>query len=1057
MRQRRHAWRPDPSVRPDAPDARLHHPRTLGWLGTTALAMGGSNQSLFLLGALLISQGSAAVPLLILGLLLSWAAAFGWTELVLMWPNRVGGIAATCAEAFRPYSPVLANLTGVCYWWGWVPTCGLTALLSATAIASWVLPGASIPLLATGLVVLFTAVNLCGVKWVKRLAIPIGLASAALAFLSALIPIVTGHVAWRQATTFHLVTPFPGFFGGVTSAMAGLYLIGFAAPAFEAATCHVGETIDPARTVPRAMRASGVMAAVFFVALPVIWLGVLGPLPLEGDLSRTLGPTFAPLLGAGARAAALGFMMFNMFHGTLQPLAGAARTLAQLAEDGLLPRLLARRSRTDAPWIATLLTAGMAILLLLVGDPLWVIAAANLTYLIAIALPSVAVWLLRRDQPEMARPYRAPRGTIVLGLCAAGGWGIATVLGFEQFGLPTVLAGLGLAYSGSLLYMWRRWSDRRRAGLPTLWRSLHLKLTGAMLLVLTLDAAGYLLAITSVSTVSAHDAAQVTILKDIFVAVALLTIGAGLIMPGMIGHAAGEVAGAADRLATSTLPALVTAMQALGAGDLDAPPALRHVDPVVVHARDEMGALAASFNLMQGQVAQAVVALDEARVDLRRTHTQLTTLATTDPLTGMPNRLTLYARLEQALPALHPDHVLVLMLLDLDRFKVVNDTLGHHVGDALLQEVARRVQGTLRPSDTVARLGGDEFAVLLPACRDAAVVTVARSILAAMEAPFVVDGQTLAVGASIGIALCPHDGTDVSTLLRHADVAMYVAKHTHNGYALYEAAQDADAFDQLALMGDLRRAIAQDALCLHYQPIVDVGSGRVCRVEVLLRWTHPTRGVIPPDQFIPLAEQTDVIGPLTQWVLDAALRQCRLWERGGYPLAVAVNLSMRTLHVQELPAQVAALLQRHAVQPALLTVEITEGALMADPPQALDVLTRLAGLGVGVAIDDYGTGYSSLGYLKRLPVHEVKIDKSFVLGMETDAKDAAIVRSIITIAHELGLAVVAEGVETVGAWDVLASLGCETIQGYYVSRPLPAAELDRWLSAYDGHGQKASA
>lgn len=290
------------------------HPRTLGWLGTTALAMGGSNQSLFLIGALIAGQGhipgqgSAAIPLLVLGLVLSWMAAPGWTELILMWPNRVGGIAATCAEAFRPYSPVLANLTGTCYWWGWVPTCGLTALLSASAIHQWYLPHISVPALAIALVLLFMGVNLCGVRAVSRLVIPVATLSALLAFLSGLIPIVTGHVDWRQATTFHLTTPFDGWFGGVTSAMAGLYLIGFAAPAFEAASCHVGETVDPARNVPRAMFASGAMATVYFVLLPVVWLGVLGPQGLSGELAQTLGPTFAPLLGGAAKAAAIWFI-----------------------------------------------------------------------------------------------------------------------------------------------------------------------------------------------------------------------------------------------------------------------------------------------------------------------------------------------------------------------------------------------------------------------------------------------------------------------------------------------------------------------------------------------------------------------------------------------------------------------------------------------------------------------------------------------------------------------------------------------------------------------------
>jgi amino acid transporter len=336
------------------------HPRTIGWVGTSALAMGGSNQSLFVVAALLVAQGTAAVPLLIVGLLLSWAAAPGWIELIMMWPNRVGGIAATCAEAFRPYSPILANLTGVCYWWGWIPTCGLTAILSATALHEWYLPGIPIQLLATAIVVLFCAVNLCGVRWVTRLAIPIAACSALLALGAALIPVFAGDVDWHRAASWSLTQPFHGPFGAITSAMAGLYLIGFAAPAFEAAACHVGETVNPERNVPRAIYASGATSLLYFVVLPVILLGVLGSHGLGGKLTDTLGPTYAPLLGSLAKSAAVWFMVLNMFSGTLQPLAGASRTLSQLSEDGLLPRLLARRNRFDVPWVATSLTAAMS-------------------------------------------------------------------------------------------------------------------------------------------------------------------------------------------------------------------------------------------------------------------------------------------------------------------------------------------------------------------------------------------------------------------------------------------------------------------------------------------------------------------------------------------------------------------------------------------------------------------------------------------------------------------------------------------------------------------------
>jgi len=604
-----------------------HHPRTIGWIGTAALAMGGSNQSLFLVAALfggqgdIPGQGSASIILLAIGLLLSYAAAPGWIELVLMSPNRVGGIAAACSEAFKPYSVILSALAGVCYWWGWVPTCGLTALFSATAINQWALPQTPVPAIACGLVALFAAVNLAGIRWVTWLSIPIATVSATLAFVSMIAPVVAGTADWSSLGRLHLDMPFPGWFGGVTSMMAGLYLIGFAAPAFEAATCHVAETIDENRNVPRAVVAAAAMAAVFFVGLPVVWFCTLGAGPLTGDLGQALGPTFAPLFGALGKSAAIWFMMFNMFHGTMQPLAGAARTLSQLSDDGLLPRFLALRSRTDAPWAATLLTAAFSVLFLLIGDPIWLVAAANFTYLIGICLPNIAVWLLRRDAPEAARPWKAPRGTIELGVGAALVWLTSTLLGFEQFGLPTVVFGLVMAYSGAALFAWRKIEDRLRIGLPAFGPTLHVSLTGAMLLVLSMDAVGYLVA---VDRIPPGEPALIAALEDIFVAVAVLTITVGIVLPGMIAQSASEVSAAALRLSSGVLREFSEAMHSLARGNLAGAHLETDIVPVVVRSRDELGTMAASFNTMQLEVKKAAVGLDGAREGLQAARAELT-------------------------------------------------------------------------------------------------------------------------------------------------------------------------------------------------------------------------------------------------------------------------------------------------------------------------------------------------------------------------------------------------------------------------------------------------
>jgi diguanylate cyclase (GGDEF)-like protein len=438
----------------------------------------------------------------------------------------------------------------------------------------------------------------------------------------------------------------------------------------------------------------------------------------------------------------------------------------------------------------------------------------------------------------------------------------------------------------------------------------------------------------------------------------------------------------------------------------------------------------------------------DSNEELAHANRQLEIIATTDALTGLPNRTLLRDRVEQALRAAgRQGHESALLLMDLDRFKEVNDTLGHAPGDDLLFQVGHRLQGTLRAEDTVARLGGDEFAMLLPNADLASALQVADSLQRVFDRPFTLEGRELGVRASVGVALAPIHGTDAAALLRCADVAMYVAKRAGGGHAVYSAEQDPNTSYRLGLVGDLRRAIAEGGLDVHYQPIIDQKVGRITAAEALVRWTHPEHGPISPGEFIPMAEQSGLMGDLTWCVLETAVEQLSTWHRAGAKVSVAVNLSMQLLQDQLVPRRVTGLLDRYGLQPEWLTLEVTESALMLDRVRTLDVLRQLADAGVRIAIDDFGTGYSSLAYVKNLPVHEVKIDRTFVkdLGRAHSKGDEAIVRSVLAMAHALGLQVVAEGVEDLTAWTYLASLECDAAQGYYMARPMPAAHLEEWL------------
>jgi diguanylate cyclase (GGDEF)-like protein/PAS domain S-box-containing protein len=429
-----------------------------------------------------------------------------------------------------------------------------------------------------------------------------------------------------------------------------------------------------------------------------------------------------------------------------------------------------------------------------------------------------------------------------------------------------------------------------------------------------------------------------------------------------------------------------------------------------------------------------------------------------DALTGLPNRRLFTDRIghDIALARREGRRVAVAMM-DLDGFKEVNDSLGHHAGDELLIQASRRLAELLRASDTVARLGGDEFGLLISCPTNRGdVLSVIDKVRQALEQPFVVDGLPLTIEASVGIAMYPDDGEDGDVLLRHADVAMYCAKDEGSAYCFYDKTRNTSDPARLTLVGELRRGIERRELTLHYQPKATLVNGTVDSVEALVRWNHPSRGMIPPDNFIPLAQQTSLIKPLTLYVIDEALSQCRAWQSEGIKLSIAVNLSFRNLLDLEFPNHVGELLDKWRVDPALLELEITESTMLTDPARTKLVLDKLASMGLSLSIDDFGTGYSSLAYLSRLPVSEIKIDRSFVINMETRENDAVIVRSTIDLARNLGLQVVAEGVETERAWETLNTLGCTQAQGYYLSRPLPADQLAAWIKEWKSGDNTAS-
>jgi len=447
------------------------------------------------------------------------------------------------------------------------------------------------------------------------------------------------------------------------------------------------------------------------------------------------------------------------------------------------------------------------------------------------------------------------------------------------------------------------------------------------------------------------------------------------------------------------------------------------------------------------EIAELSHGFNELSRELEALYQRLEQMAFTDALTGLPNRTLFFDRLDQAITMAHRQgSVFALFMMDLDLFKGVNDTLGHQVGDQLLKEIARRLKACVRKADTVARLGGDEFAALLPGVTDRFdAEIIATKIITAIAEPVQIGEHCINVGTSIGIAYCPRDGNEGIQLMQYADIAMYHAKHISGGYVFYDTnINKTDA--EFNLEHELGNAIANNDLELYFLPILDMNSRKVTGAEALTRWNHPKRGILKPDQFIPLLDRTSLTHQMTEWVLDSALKHCAAWHEAGFHIGTSINLSARSLDNTKIVDMVIAALNKWKLDAKWLSLELAESAAMADPDRAMSLLAMLRDVGVCIAVDDFGRGYSSLVQLKRLPVEEIKIDKSFVINVDHDLSNSVICQSTIDIAHNMGMKVIAEGVESLGSWRILKNLGCDAAQGYYLSRPVRGRDFVKWLT-----------
>ncbi len=497
----------------------------------------------------------------------------------------------------------------------------------------------------------------------------------------------------------------------------------------------------------------------------------------------------------------------------------------------------------------------------------------------------------------------------------------------------------------------------------------------------------------------------------------------GIALAGLAVFGVGSLVTA--RRITGPIKQLSASAERLGAGD--------YSTPVSIDTRDEVNDLAETFEQM--------------RKSMQSRDAHIRRLAYWDQLTGLPNRAQLLDLLAGHLARARADaSPCAVLMLDLDRFKHVNDILGHAFGDRVLRQIAVRLSdGVLREGDCVARLSGDEFAVCLPGADIDTARNVAQRLQRALEQPIRLDDHTIDVGAGVGIAISPTDGDDAHVLLGRAEVAMYAAKARQSGIIAYQPSLDSGSAESLSLLSELRTAVDHDQLRLFLQPKIELATGRVLGGEAQVRWQHPTRGMVAPMRFIPFAEQTGFIRVLTAWMIERCAARSTELRAHGLDMKLAINLSTRDLLDQELPERLERLLDEEPMDPGSLCLEITESAIMDDPARALQTLQRLHDMGLRLSIDDFGTGYSSLAYLKRLPVHELKIDKSFVMAMEKDRADLKIVRSTIDLAHNLGLSVVAEGVENAQAWALLKTLKCDEAQGFFMARPMPEVEFASWV------------